>query len=92
MSGPETIRPASYPSQTAAAHVHMHIIEPGCCTYYIDSIMFDDDPLLDAEQRGYADGRGGPGIVEARREDGVWRVVRDIYLGRNVPGYRDRAR
>lgn len=29
------IRPGHYPGRTAPAHVHMHVIEPGCCTYYI---------------------------------------------------------
>ncbi len=83
-----TIRPASYPNQSTPAHVHMHVIEPDCCTYYIDSIHFADDPLLDAEARGHLDGRGGSGLVEPRREDGVWIVERDIRLGQEVPGYR----
>lgn len=85
----DTIRPASYPNQRTPAHVHMHVIEPDCCTYYISSIHFTDDPLLSAEDRARADeGRGGPGLVEPRREDGVWVAERDIYLGRGVSGYR----
>lgn len=85
----DTIRPASYPSQTMSAHVHMHVIEPDCCTYYIASIRFTDDPLLtDEERHPGADARGGPGLAEPRLEDGVWWVERDIQLGRGVPGYR----
>lgn len=85
----DTIRPASYPNQSIAAHVHMHVIEPDCCTYYISSIHFADDPLLTAEDRAEgASGRGGPGLVEPWREDGVWIVERDVWLGRAVPGYR----
>lgn len=84
----DTIRPASYPSRDTPAHVHMHVIEPDCCTYWIDSIHFTDDPLLPARERD-ASGtvRGGPGLVTPEREDGVWVVTRDIHLGRGVPGY-----
>lgn len=84
-----TIRPGSYPSRDNPAHVHMHVIEPGCCTYWIASIHFDDDPLLGADERD-EDGRarGGPGLETPRRDgDGTWRVRRDITLGEGVPGY-----
>lgn len=82
----DTIRPASYPDQANPAHVHMHVIEPDCCTYYIDSIHFADDPLLEARDPAGA-ARGGSGLVQPRREDGVWVVERDIRLGQDVPGY-----
>ncbi|HXV75410.1 MAG TPA: hypothetical protein VD788_03760, partial [Candidatus Polarisedimenticolaceae bacterium] len=42
----DTIRPASYPDAVTPAHVHMHVLEVGRCTYVIDSIHFDDDPRL----------------------------------------------
>ena len=50
----DTIRPGAYPGRDVAQHVHMHIIEPGRVTYYIDSIVFVDDPLLTAERRQQA--------------------------------------
>jgi len=82
----ETIRPGIYPSRNEPAHVHMHIIEPGRCTYYLTSIHFTDDPLLDSGEPG--EPRGGPGLVTPRRTaDGGWTVTRDITLGMNVPGY-----
>lgn len=85
----DTIRPASYPNRDTPAHVHMHVIEPGCCTYYIASIHFEDDPVLDPGARKQsADGRGGSGLVDPERNaDGVWIVRRDIVLGKGVPGY-----
>lgn len=84
----ETIRPASYPGRTIPAHVHMHVIEPGCCTYYIDSIKFVDDPLLTQEERASEEGRGGSGLVDPTVDaEGAWNVRRDIHLGRGVPGY-----
>jgi protocatechuate 3,4-dioxygenase beta subunit len=88
-----TIRPASYPSGTNPAHVHMHVIEPGCCTYWIASIHFSDDPLLSDEEREEVEGgRGGDGLVTPGRDAAdVWQVRRDIVLGRRVPGYEGRS-
>lgn len=85
----DTIRPGSYPSRDNPAHVHMHVIEPGCCTYYIASIHFKNDPLLSEEDRERdAAARGGSGLVQPLRdENGVWVVRRDIVLGEGVPGY-----
>lgn len=83
----DSIRPASYPGTTILQHVHVHVIEPGCCTYYVDDVLFDDDPHLDSAERARQPGRGGNGIAVPRREEGVWVVRRDIVLGLNVPGH-----
>ncbi len=85
----ETIRPAPYPGRDSPAHVHMHVIEPGRCTYYIDDIVFEGDPLLTAEKRRHMfRGRGGPGLTTPRADGhGGIVVSRDIVLGANVPGY-----
>jgi protocatechuate 3,4-dioxygenase beta subunit len=82
----DTIRPAAYPSRGAPEHVHLHVIEPGRATYYIDDVEFEDDPLLTPARRRRP-GRGGPGIARPRRENGTWVVTRDIALGRGVTGY-----
>lgn len=90
----ETIRPGSYPGTTVPAHVHMHVIEPGCCTYYIDDIHFGDDPLLSAAQRDrMARGRrGGSGLVAPETiEGGAIRVERDILLGEGIPDHPGRG-
>ena len=86
-----TIRPGHYPKRDTPQHVHMHVIEPGCCTYYIASIHFDDDPLLsDSTRRSEDAGRGGSGLARATRSaDGAWHVHRDIRLGAGVPGYAE---
>ncbi len=85
----DTIRPASYPDSDNPAHVHMHVIEVGCCTYYIASIHFEDDPRLSREERdSFVGGCGGSGLVRPERDArGVWVVTRDIILGEGVPGY-----
>lgn len=84
----DTIRPGSYPGRTDPAHVHLHVIEPGCATYYIDDLVFTDDPLLTpAAQKQTSRGRGGKGIATPTRANNRWHVVRDVHLGMNIPGY-----
>lgn len=90
----DTIRPAGYPDTDIPSHVHMHVIEVGRCTYYIDDILFDDDPRLTPDQRRrLGTARGGDGIVKpARDAAGVWLVTRDIVLGQGISGYPSPAR
>jgi protocatechuate 3,4-dioxygenase beta subunit len=84
----DTIRPGAYPDRQNPEHVHMHVIEPGKGTYWIDDIHFHDDPLLTPELERRQSGRGGDGLVSPERDkQGVWHVRRDIVLGRNIPGY-----
>lgn len=76
-----TIRPGTYPSRNEPAHIHMTITEPGGDEYWIDSIVFEDDPLVTPAYRADQDNRGGSGIVRLTREtDGTWRGRRDIIL------------
>lgn len=89
----ETIRPGSYPSRNAPQHIHMHVIEPGCGTYYIADVVFTDDELLPARELQNQDkARAGTGVTTPAREGGVWNVTRDIRLGLNIPGYSCGAR
>lgn len=85
----DTVRPGGYPGTDIPQHVHMHVLEPGSCTYYIDDILFTDDPRLTADKRAsYHQGRGGSGIAAPTKgPDGVWNVRRDIRLGEKIPGY-----
>jgi len=85
----DTIRPDSYPAGDIPEHIHFHLVEPGCSTYYIDDIMFTDDPKLTPKQiRRIAKNRGGNGISTPLKKDGVLYVTRDIHLGQNIPGYK----
>jgi protocatechuate 3,4-dioxygenase beta subunit len=86
----DTIRPGSYPDRDTPEHIHLHVLEPGCATYYIADITFTDDPKLTPELvRRVVTERGGKGITTPTRKDGTWYVTRDITLGKNIPGYRD---
>jgi protocatechuate 3,4-dioxygenase beta subunit len=78
-----TIRPAPYQNRSDPAHIHMVVKEPGRREYWIDEIVFTDDPLVDARYRARAQNRGGNGISTPTRDpDGTWRVRRDITLER----------
>lgn len=88
-----TVRPASYPNSSNPQHVHLHVIETDRCTYWIDSIVFDDDPLLAPQsQQQRESGRGGNGVVSPERDGkGTWVVERNVILGQEIPNYPARA-
>ncbi|MFN2439725.1 MAG: hypothetical protein ABR503_11040 [Chitinophagaceae bacterium] len=82
-----TLRPASYPNSQIEAHIHPTIKEPGKSEYYIDAFVFDDDPFLTGNMRKKLENRGGDGILKPRERNGIWYAERNIYLGKNIPGY-----
>lgn len=84
-----TIRPAGYPDTDIPEHIHLHVIEPGRCTYYIDDVVFEDDPRLTPRQRASHDrGRGGSGVIKPSRDaSGTWQARRDIRLGAGISDY-----
>jgi protocatechuate 3,4-dioxygenase beta subunit len=85
----ETIRPGGYPNRPDPAHIHMHVVERSGCTYYIDDVVFSDDPRVASDKsRATKLPRGGSGLTHpVHGATGAWQANRDIYLGRNVPGY-----
>jgi len=85
----DTIRPGSYPNRSDVAHIHMHVLEVGRCTYYIDNVVFSDDPLRHSIKASEnAPPRAGSGMTTPVKDAaGVWQVTRDIHLGLNIPGY-----
>ncbi len=85
----DTVRPGGYPGSEMPQHIHMHVIEPDCCTYYIDDLVFRDDPrLTDKLIERSSRGRGGTGVVTPRSSgEGGWLVRRDIVLGAAIPGH-----
>lgn len=89
----DTIRPAGYPGTDIPQHIHMHVVEPGRCTTYLDDLVFEDDPRLTPRQRAsHSHGRGGAGVVKPVQEAGVWKVRRDIALGQGIANYAECGR
>lgn len=89
----DTIRPGGYPGRSTPQHVHLHIIEPGRCTYYIDDLLFSDDPrLTDAVKQDIVQHRAGAGVATPTKTGDTWHVTRDIELGKNIPDWPPRSR
>lgn len=82
-----TFRPATYPSRSEPAHVHLTIKEPNKQEYWIDSILFEGDPLITEKVRKSKGNRAGSGIIKLKQKDGYLIANRDIYLGLNIPNY-----
>lgn len=78
----ETIRPASYPDTTIAAHVHMTVTTVKQKEDWIDSILFEGDKFISRSEQLNAGKKGGfqPIITLTRRSDGKFYGVRDIQL------------
>lgn len=76
-----TIRPASYPGGRAAAHIHVIVkTSPGARAYYINDIVFSDDPIVNDRYKSYERNSGGSGIVTLQKKNGVLHGRRDIIL------------
>ena len=82
-----TFRPGAYPNGQEPEHIHFTVKEPTTVPYYIESVQFDDDPLLTEDQRSRLRSRGGSGITSPAKEGGILVVQRDIILGMNIPDY-----
>ncbi len=82
-----TFRPAAYPNGREPEHIHFTVKEPNRNEYFIDDIMFDDDPLLTQSERKQLKKRAGSGIVRPSQNNGILMVKRDIILGLNIPNY-----
>lgn len=84
----KTVRPGGYPNSDLPEHIHLHVLEPGCATYYLEDATFDDDPrLTEAKRREFANHRGGKGLSSPKRVLGVWQAQRNITLGQSIPDY-----
>lgn len=81
-----TFKPGSYSSNPA--HIHPIILEPNGKYYWLGSFLFADDPQLTEKHRNPESPRGGSnGILELKKENGIWVGRRDFILGKNIPSY-----
>jgi protocatechuate 3,4-dioxygenase beta subunit len=77
-----SIKPAAYPNRTFAAHVHMTLTSKNFREDSIDSILFEGDKFLTAEDRSLSGKKGGfnPILKLEKGADGILRGTRDIKL------------
>ena len=76
----ETIRPASYPNSTIAAHIHMTLTTLEKKEDWIDSIVFEGDRFLTPRDRTNTRGGFDPIVRLEETEKGVFKGVRKIRL------------
>jgi protocatechuate 3,4-dioxygenase, beta subunit len=77
----ESIKPASYPNSTIAAHIHMTVTTVNRKEDWIDSILFEGDRFITQRERESRKGGFDPILKMQKNEDGVLTGVRDIKLG-----------
>lgn len=77
-----SIKPAPYPVQRFAAHIHMTVTTPTAREDWIDSILFEGDRLISAREREEAGKRGGfnPIVTLKKGDGGLYYATRDIQL------------
>jgi protocatechuate 3,4-dioxygenase beta subunit len=79
----DTIRPGGYPGRTDPAHIHMIVKEPDRQEYWIDEVVFEDDPRVTERYRSAQQNRGGNGVIRLTRDQVAgWSGRRDIVLER----------
>ena len=84
----KTSRPASYPNQDIAQHIHLSIKEPNIENEYYADLYFDDDPLYLKHKKKYGKlDRAGTEILRILLDDKIQVAEHDIVLGLNIPNY-----
>lgn len=77
----ETVRPASYPNSNNPQHIHAAVKLPNKeKPMYINDFLFKDDPLLNKPLTSYDREKGGSGVIEVKKVEGIWIGKRDIVL------------
>ena len=77
-----SIKPAPYPENRWAAHIHMTLTGIGFREDSIDSILFEGDRLISPQERSSAGQKGGfnPILTFKKGKDDVLRATRNIQL------------
>ena len=75
-----SIRPAQYPGNTIAAHIHAIVWEPGKKPYWINDFVFKDDPLVTERYRTNQSYPGGDGVIDLKIVNGRWEGRRNIVV------------
>jgi len=84
----KTSRPAAYPSQDIAQHIHLSIKEPEIKNEYYADLYFDDDALYLKHKKKYGRlDRAGTEILRIVLDDKIQIAEHNIILGLNIPNY-----
>lgn len=84
----KTLRPAHYPDEDMAAHIHLSIKEPGSKKEYFADLYFDDDLKYLRHKKKYGKiDRAGTELLRVLLHNGVQIAEHNIILGLNIPNY-----
>lgn len=77
-----SIKPAPYPVNRFAAHIHMTLTTEKMREDWVDSILFEGDRLISKNERSQAGLKGGfnPIVSFEKGKDGLLRATRDLKL------------
>jgi protocatechuate 3,4-dioxygenase, beta subunit len=78
----QTIKPAPYPENRFAAHIHTTLTTEQMKEDWIDNYLFEGDTLISVRERETAGNKGGfnPILTLEKKPDGFWHAKRDIQL------------
>lgn len=78
----QTIKPAPYPDNRFAAHIHFTLTTANRKEDWFDNILFEGDPLISERERKEAGSKGGfqPILKLEKSANGIWQARRDIRL------------
>ncbi len=78
----KSIKPAPYPENRFAAHIHMTVTTVKMREDWIDSILFEGDRLISQQERNMAGKKGGfqPILTLEKGKDALLRATRNIQL------------
>jgi len=78
----QTIKPAPYPENRFAAHIHTTLTTAKMREDWIDNYLFEGDMLISARERAEAGKKGGfnPIVQLEKGANGIWTTRRDIQL------------
>ncbi len=78
----QTIKPAPYPENRFAAHIHFTLTSKTLKEDWIDSILFEGDKLITQREREMAGKKGGfnPILTLEKGRNGIWYGVRNIQI------------
>lgn len=76
-----TIKPAPYPENRFAAHIHMTVTTAKAKEDWVDSILFEGDRLISPRERETAGRKGGfMPILSFEKGNGILKATRNIQL------------
>lgn len=82
-----TLLPGTYPDRSEPAHIHPFILEPDGKYYWVETLFFENDPLVTKKHIKNNFRGGTSGILKLNKKLKGFSARKDFVLGKNIPGY-----